>query len=387
MSELIPIFDGRGQFTGAVPRPDLYNRPENNHQVVHNLIYLPLELDMEPERMWAQVRSEQSAYLPGYIVTTAGGHVNMDPSGVIPESPEEAMWREDQEEIFQDSAIPADLSLTRLGGSFFFKPSYTGYNGGIKEVTTFVSQSDGKNFRFAPSEVANILPIPVGELKEMARDESTLLHPEFRQILNKKMVRIGIVGTYSAGKTTLTEALSQKISGAAAIKEDVRHYVREGFHRKGIQELSPDEFILLEHMLYRDQKLGPRSADIAIIDSTPIGCPVYVANYGELAGNGYKFDETTIQAWITKTRDTLLEYDVIVYLPPEIPFENDGFRTPPKFRAPIDEGFRALVEGHPRLLEVTGYVPGNVQAGVEQRVNTILDYVTASGLVDPSLIQ
>ena len=162
--------------------------------------------------------------------------------------------------------------------------------------------------------------------------------------------------------------------------------MREIFGKKGIQELTPEEFIVLEHIIFRDQTRASRHTDIAIVDSTPLGCPVYLKNYGLLAQNGYRFDEKIIAAWKKKVRYTLQEYDLIVYLPPEIPYEADGFRTGPEFRKPLDDGFREIIAGHPRVLEVRGYVEGNVAAGVEKRVQTILDYCQEMGIIDPSLI-
>jgi nicotinamide riboside kinase len=197
------------------------------------------------------------------------------------------------------------------------------------------------------------------------------------------MIRIGIVGTNSAGKTTLTQAMGRRIRGAHKITEDVRRYVRDIIGKRRIQDLTPEEFAVLEHILYKDQTVGARLSDVAIIDSTPIGCPVYLAHYGLLSGTGYRFNQDIIDGWVNKTQDTLRDYDVIVYLPPEIPYEADGFRTGPEFREPIDAGF---IEGHPRVIEVTGYTKGNVAAGVQKRVDAVLQYCLRKGIIDPTAI-
>lgn len=383
-AEQVPIFKD-GSFKGVVERGNLYESSENDHRTVHNLVYLPIKPDMHPERMWVQVRGSQTNYLRGHYVAAASGHLNMTPDGE-PETFEEATRREVTEELFGGTP-PAEWYLQPLGGSFFFTPNYPGYKGGTKEVATYVSESDGNNFNPSTAEVAHLLAVPVGELKEMARDPNSPLHPELREILNRKMKRIGIVGTYSAGKTTLTDALSQRIHGAVGITEDVRTYVKDYFGKKGIQELTPDQFIELEHMLFRHQTLASRSAEVAIVDSTPIGCPVYLQNYGLLAQNGHRFDDSVVEAWIEKTSQTLREYDAIIYLPPEIPYENDGFRTGPQFRGPLDEGFRAAIAGHPRAIEVTGYVEGDKQAGVNQRVNQVIEHCLANGILSPDLIK
>lgn len=383
-TERIPIYDQRGTYIRAVERGALYESGEHNHRVVHNLVYLPVGMDMEPERMWVQQRGPKTNYLRGYFVTAAGGHLNMG-DNETPETFEEAMAREVSEELFDGKPVPG-WQMRQLGSTFAFLPDYPGYTGGSKEVATFVSESDGRHFAPSQAEVAALMPMSVGQLKEMARDPNSLLHPEFREILKRKMTRIGIVGTYSAGKTTLTNALSERITGSVGVTEDVRHYVRQVFGKKGIQELTPEQFIELEHMLYRDQTMASRLADIAIIDSTPIGCPVYLTNYGLLAQNGHQFDQSVIDGWVERTRSTLQEYDVIVYLPPEIPYENDGFRTGPQFRGPLDQGFRDAIEGHPRVIEVTGYVEGDVQAGVQRRVDTVLEHCVREGIVDEERI-
>ncbi len=382
--EYIPVYDHQGLPTGSVGREDLYASPENNHRVVHNLAYMPLAADMHPERMWVQVRSEHATYLPGHIVTAAGGHVNLGADGE-PESFEAAMQREISEEIL--GGRDSSWQLTPLGKILHFKPDYPGYNGGSKDIATFVSETDGSDFSLSEREVAAIMAMPIGQLKAMSRDPSSLLHPELREILKHKMVRLGIVGTYSAGKTTLTNALTHRIEGAKGVTEDVRQYVRNYFGKKGIQELTPEQFIELEHMLFMDQNRACRTSDIAIIDSTPIGCPVYLQNYGLLAANGHTFDDDMIQSWMDKTADTLDAYDAIIYLPPEIPYEADGFRTGPEFRGPIDAGFREIIKGHPRMIEVRGYVEGDVATGVNRRVDVVLDYCQEMGILDSSVIK
>lgn len=384
--ETIPVYNKGGGYVRAIPGAELYRSPENHFKTVQDLVYLPLGRDMEPERMWVQQRGRSLSYLAGHLVGPASGHVGMSPTG-LPETPYEAVSREASEELFGDRPVPSSHTFRQLGEAMPFTPSYAGYKGGSKLVTVFVSESDGRYFDPSEREIGALFPMSVGNLKDLARDPSSELHPEFRAIVQNKMVRIGVVGTYSAGKTTLTDALSQRIQGATGITEDVRHYVRDVFGKRGIQDLTPAEFIDLEHMLFRDQTLAARQTDIAVIDSTPIGCPVYLDNYGLLAGSGHRFDGDTIDGWVEKTRPTLSEYDVIVYLPPEIPYENDGFRTGPEFRGPLDEGFRRAIDGHPRVIEVTGYVPGDVAAGVNQRVDQVLQYGVEQGIISPDLIK
>ncbi|MFA9288398.1 MAG: AAA family ATPase [Weeksellaceae bacterium] len=381
-AEHIPVYRN-GSCLGSVERDALYHA-ENDHQIVHTLIYKPLEQDMEPEQMWVQQRGSTVSYLPNYLVTAASGHVSMTEQG-IPETFEQAALREASEEVFGNDPSQK-LNIQRLGTDFTYKPSYPGYKGGSKQVATFVSESDGANFNPLHPEVSRLALMSVGELKQMSRDPHSLLHPELREILRRKMTRIGIVGTYSVGKTTLTDALSRRINGSRGVTEDVRHYVKNVFGKKGIQELTPEEFIQLEHMLYRDQTLAARYADIAVVDSTPIGCPVYLQNYGLLAENGHQYDQSVIEGWKDKTRSTLDDYDVIVYLPPEIPYENDGFRTGPQFRGPVDQGFQEVIQGHPRMIEVTGYIPGDVSAGVNTRVETVIDYCLQQGILDEEQI-
>ena len=189
------------------------------------------------------------------------------------------------------------------------------------------------------------------------------------------MIRIGIIGTYSVGKTTLTRALSQAIPGSTPIEENVRIFVKEHFKKNGIGELSPEEFVVLEHLLYEEQVLSSRNATCAIIDSTPIGCPVYLENYHLLTNQDEKIATRIIDAWRVRAEDTLKEYDLIVYIPPEIPYEDDGFRSSPIFRDPIDNGFKDMIKDHPRVIEVSGYYPNDIGKGVNERVATILDYL------------
>lgn len=180
--ELFPVFDQNNNFLKNVTRQELYSNDQsgNYYKIVHNIVYLPGD---GPKKMWVQERLS-SKYWGGYLVSAASGHVGVKADG-LPESPEEAMYREVSEELFSDQ--PHIWEVQKLG-DFDYRPDYSGYEGGTQQIYVFVSESEGLNFTPKLDEVGELHLMPVAELIKLAKDSNSLITPDFREIILRLLI-------------------------------------------------------------------------------------------------------------------------------------------------------------------------------------------------------
>ena len=132
-------------------------------------------------------------------------------------------------------------------------------------------------------------------------------------------MRIGITGTHGAGKTTLAKALSQKLN-LPLIAEQAR-IVAERLGIKTSEELLRDKNLAREFQVTVFlAQIGMEDAfpDGFVSDRTALDCLAYWRLYG-LCEEG-EVGRTYVNQCLTRA------YDILIYVPPEIPAGDDGFR-------------------------------------------------------------
>lgn len=133
-------------------------------------------------------------------------------------------------------------------------------------------------------------------------------------------MRIAITGAMGVGKTTLTNQLSEAL-GIKLLPEVARQLIEEGHKLDG--EATPELELLTA---YYQEKL--EEGDDWIADR----CLIDILAYSTLLFTDEKLlNELDYRLYKAK-------YDIILYIPPEFPIEDDGFRsTDSDFQKKIDQ--------------------------------------------------
>lgn len=171
-------------------------------------------------------------------------------------------------------------------------------------------------------------------------------------------LRIALTGVHSTGKTTLLAAMQQMPEFATVqfLPEITRLIALKGFDINENGTVDTQLLVLSTHIqnfLYHDRFVVDRS----ILDG--YAYTAYLAARGK------------IPVWVEDYARNLLRefmprYDLLFYLPPEIPIANDGVRsTDPVFRDEVSRIFEA---------ELMNYTDDNIvvlTGSVEERVQQI----------------
>ena len=173
-------------------------------------------------------------------------------------------------------------------------------------------------------------------------------------------MKIGISGAQSVGKTTLLSALrSEKVFSDYAVCDEVTRRVRD--YGVGINESGSNttqRLIMNEHianLVLNENMLTDRTALDGLVYSR------YLRDKGNI--------NTETMAYVERVFTRIIGmYDIIFYIKPEFPIDNDGVRSVSvEFRDAIARGFDVAIE--------SGIVTAPVvllTGSVRERVNTVI---------------
>ncbi|HIJ11277.1 TPA: NUDIX domain-containing protein [Candidatus Woesearchaeota archaeon] len=159
--EFLNIVNEQDEVIGQAPVNEIYAN-EHPHRIVHVLIF------NKEGKILLQQRSKTKSFLPGYWVTSAGGHVQAG------ESYEQGALREMEEEVGVHSELDKrwydEYKILRDGKKIH------------KFLTTFHAQHNGP-FNYN-DEVGHVAFFSVNEIKQMIANGEKF-HPEFLFLLKK----------------------------------------------------------------------------------------------------------------------------------------------------------------------------------------------------------
>lgn len=169
-------------------------------------------------------------------------------------------------------------------------------------------------------------------------------------------MKIAITGAMGVGKTTLANDLSEA-TGIDILPEVARIMAEEGVKLdKGIT-IETERKIFERQMLLEDETKGNIIADRCLVDA--------LAYTMELFWNELDLIEK-IRTELNKNR-----YDVIFYIAPEFPIEEDGLRsTDIKFQKKIDSKIR-------RILKLGNLNWHKLNGTREERVDQVFKHLTS----------
>jgi len=193
------------------------------------------------------------------------------------------------------------------------------------------------------------------------------------------LLRIGIVGTHSTGKTTLARCLVEKLNNEGQrvllIKEQVRS-VAADLSIQNVEEVArrgPKWFSLFQWEILRRQinseQYAVKNGYSFVSDRTTLDNLAYymLGNSGDSKAVRKMYEGIAL-------KNMKRGYDLILYLPPVIPLEGDGFRqTDEEFRDKIDRAIRRLIALH----GIDCYTVKSI--ALNERVKEVLEAIPQKG--------
>jgi nicotinamide riboside kinase len=164
-------------------------------------------------------------------------------------------------------------------------------------------------------------------------------------------MKLAGVGSMGVGKTTLVNEVA-KVMEWTILPELAREMMNAGYKLdKGVDVAT--EYVMIEKQIELEQYSRPWIADRCLIDIWAY-CKVLFPDEAPL-----------LNTIVQKLKET--EYDIIVYIPPEFPIEDDGIRsTDTQFQTNIDNAIKEI------LCSFEHYT---VTGSVEKRTKTVVDII------------
>jgi len=176
-------------------------------------------------------------------------------------------------------------------------------------------------------------------------------------------VKISITGTHSSGKTTLAKLCSEKLGLKYVRGDTMRETMRKYFPGKTFETLTAREHWDLEVIGLKERI----SAEMLFSNYVSDGCTLNSIAYANAFLGKKILEMPDVDDFLEMATSNAKNYDVIFYLPPEIPLECDGFR-------PIDRDFRLHVD---KLLINTSekYNFVQIKGTIEERIDSIEKFI------------
>lgn len=180
-------------------------------------------------------------------------------------------------------------------------------------------------------------------------------------------MRVGLTGAQGVGKTTLAHKLADML-GWRLIEEQARVIYARCPRNKG-KFSSAFQWRCLAEQIRLEEEGGDFIADRTVIDNAAYWIRWRMAHSSSAENLAY-YRRCQVQA---------AKYDLVVYVPPEIPLVADGFRsTNTEYQAEMDWLISTLTRGlvpPERILTVTG--------STDERVAQILERIKHGHLTPP----
>jgi thymidylate kinase/nicotinamide riboside kinase len=167
-------------------------------------------------------------------------------------------------------------------------------------------------------------------------------------------MKIALVGTHSVGKTTLANAIEANFGIPQKRADKARDFSKKIIAGKRLDELSDDEQLVLQNEMAEALCSIQEGDGPFILDCCSITCFPYAKELISEEGVDGKWLQWLKGKTVQNAFDNL---DYILYIPEELPLEDDGFR-------PKDEEMRARIDLSIRiLLGITKKMGGKLFTG------------------------
>ena len=186
---------------------------------------------------------------------------------------------------------------------------------------------------------------------------------------NTPLMKLAITGTHSTGKTTLARACAESLGLHFVRGDTIKETLEKLFPGKKLDQLSAEESWALERVGLSNRIDAEKQHNEFVSDGCTINSVAYaLMECGDEVETRDGFDE--FQRTALSNSST---YTHLIYLPPEISLEDDGFRPMSNgFRHGVDKKISSLLQEFPFYT-----ITGTVDRRVEQ-IRQIVDVETSS---------
>lgn len=154
-------------------------------------------------------------------------------------------------------------------------------------------------------------------------------------------MKIAITGTHSTGKTTLAKSISDAF-GIPYIRGDKAIQIcQRSFPNQLINELSVENQWELQKLMFQSFNEAFKQDGDCVTDGFHLTCLPYGIKYT----NGKITQMRGYSEFVQKVIERSKQFDIVLYLPPEIALENDNFRPQDQaLRIGIDKDIFSLLQ-------------------------------------------